>query len=166
MELIVTVGERQERVRVERDGAGWTVRVGAAAYRVDQQALGPHHRSLLVAGEQHEVVVLPRGEGRYWVSSRRGGALVAVTDVLSHLAAVAAGGAARRSQRVTAYMPGRVVAVLAAEGEEVAAGQGIVVLEAMKMENEIRTEHAGVLRKIAVTEGQAVEGGDLLFELE
>jgi biotin carboxyl carrier protein len=62
-------------------------------------------------------------------------------------------------------MPGRVVAVLAAEGEAVEAGQGVVVLEAMKMENEIRAEHAGTVGRLFVQPGQAVEGGDPLFEL-
>jgi pyruvate carboxylase subunit B len=62
-------------------------------------------------------------------------------------------------------MPGRVVKFLVSEGDEVISGQGLVVLEAMKMENEITAERAGTVRKILVEEGQAVEGGDSLFEL-
>jgi pyruvate carboxylase subunit B len=63
-------------------------------------------------------------------------------------------------------MPGRVVAVLAEAGQEVKAGQGIVVLEAMKMQNEILAEHDGILKALFVQPGQAVEGGDPLFEME
>jgi biotin carboxyl carrier protein len=59
-----------------------------------------------------------------------------------------------------------VVAILAAEGVHLEAGTGVVVLEAMKMENEIQIEHAGVVKRLAVEVGQAVEAGDLLFELE
>ena len=62
-------------------------------------------------------------------------------------------------------MPGRVVEILVQEGEEVTAGQGVLVLEAMKMENEIRAEHDGTITKIHVQPGQAVEGGDPLFEM-
>ncbi len=62
-------------------------------------------------------------------------------------------------------MPGRVVALLVDEGDEVEPGQGVVVLEAMKMENEIAAEHGGVVTKVHVEPGQAVEGGDPLFEL-
>ena len=114
-----------------------------------------------------QVAVLPRGPGRWWVSSRRGGQLAEVTDPLTHLARQgAAGRGARRREVVTAYMPGRVVAVLVAEGEEVRAGQGILVLEAMKMENEIRAEHDGVVKRVLVAAGEAVEGGDVPFELE
>jgi biotin carboxyl carrier protein len=63
-------------------------------------------------------------------------------------------------------MPGRVVAVLVEPGAEVRRGQGVVVLEAMKMENEIQAESDGVVRTLHVEPGQAVEGGDPLFDLE
>ena len=63
-------------------------------------------------------------------------------------------------------MPGRVVAILAEVGAPVIAGQGIIVLEAMKMQNEILAEADGTIKAIYVQSGQAVEGGDPLFELE
>jgi pyruvate carboxylase subunit B len=63
-------------------------------------------------------------------------------------------------------MPGRVVELLVEVGQEVASGQGLVVLEAMKMENEILAESAGVVRQILVEPGQAVEAGDPLLEME
>jgi len=56
--------------------------------------------------------------------------------------------------------------LLVGEGDSVAAGQGIVVLEAMKMENEIDSVVAGVVKKIFVEAGQSVEAGDPLFEIE
>ncbi len=96
-----------------------------------------------------------------------GGGAVAVSDPLTHLASQTRGGkAGRRRERVAAYMPGRVVTLLVQEGQEVAAGQGIVVLEAMKMENEIRAERDGTVSKIFVQPGQAVDTGNPLFELE
>jgi pyruvate carboxylase subunit B len=167
VELIVTVGTRCERVRVERSGGALTVRVGERSYVIDQQALAARHWSLLVDGEQFEVAVLPRGEGRWWVASRRGGQLAEVEDPLTHLARQgAAGRGGQRRQQVTAYMPGRVVAVLVADGDSVQAGQGVLVLEAMKMQNEIQAEHEGVVKRVRVVAGQAVEGGDVLLELE
>lgn len=165
--MIARHGEREERVRVAvLEGGGFEVTVGDRMYRLEVVAAGQGY-SLRIDGEQHEVAVLPRGNGTYWVGAARGGGLVGLADPLTHLArsAVAAKGG-RRHQRVTAYMPGRVVAVLVAEGEEVAAGQGIVMLEAMKMQNEIQAEHAGTIRRIHVQPGQAVEGGDPLFEME
>jgi biotin carboxyl carrier protein len=173
MELVVRFGEREERVRVRPldEGAGlYEVEVGERRYRVDRAAAGLSLWSLLIAGEQHEVAVRADGrrdDGAYLVSVGGAQRRVEVFDPLSHLARRAHGAAERPgAERVTAYMPGRVVAVLAAEGDTVAPGQGVVVLEAMKMQNEIQADRAGVLKRLHVSPGQAVEGGDPLFDVE
>ena len=67
---------------------------------------------------------------------------------------------------VRAPMPGKVVRVLAAEGMEVEANQGIVILEAMKMQNEIKAPKKGLVSKLGVKEGAAVVSGDLIATLE
>ncbi|MGE0043955.1 MAG: acetyl-CoA carboxylase biotin carboxyl carrier protein subunit [Vicinamibacterales bacterium] len=69
-------------------------------------------------------------------------------------------------QRVTAPMPGKVVRVLVAPGDEVTAKQGLVVVEAMKMENELKAARDGRVREVAVTEGQSVEAGAVLVVVE
>ncbi len=66
---------------------------------------------------------------------------------------------------VYAKMPGKIVKVLAAEGQAVEKGQSVIVMEAMKMENEVRTARAAKVTKVCVKEGQAVETGELLMEL-
>ena len=63
-------------------------------------------------------------------------------------------------------MPGRVVRLLVAEGDAVEAGQGIVVVEAMKMQNEIKSPKKGIVKKIAATAGTAVNAGDVLAIVE
>lgn len=170
MDLIVRHGEREEKVRVRRLDHGYEVIVGDQAHEVDSAIARPGVYSLRIDGHQHEVAVRPHGasgDGAWWVSAGGTASSVQVMDPLAHLAAQATGAkGGRRRQRVNAYMPGRVVAILVQEGEEVQAGQGILVLEAMKMENEIRAEHEGVVTKILVQPGQSVDGGDPLFELE
>jgi biotin carboxyl carrier protein len=69
-------------------------------------------------------------------------------------------------QEIRAEMPGKVVKVAASVGDEVDAGQGVVVIEAMKMENEIPSPIAGVVTAIAAAEGNTVESGDALFTVE
>lgn len=69
-------------------------------------------------------------------------------------------------QRTIAPMPGRVVRVLVRPGDEVAAGQGLVVVEAMKMENELVAAGPGRVVDVTVTDGEAVEAGRLLVRLE
>jgi biotin carboxyl carrier protein len=65
-----------------------------------------------------------------------------------------------------APMPGKIVKILAGEGAEVHANQGILVMEAMKMQNEIKSPKQGVVKKLSVTEGAAVNSGDLLVIVE
>ena len=69
-------------------------------------------------------------------------------------------------QRVVSPMPGKVVRVLVSPGDEVKARQGLVVVEAMKMENELRAGRNGRVREVAVSEGQSVDAGTLLVVVE
>ncbi len=167
MELIAKTGDVEQRVSIRRRGDLFEVQVGECVYAVDAVTVGPGRLSLVVEGAQHEVSIHRESDGTYRVGSRSGSQVVELADPLTHLARASHGGSRAQGRRtVKAYMPGRVVAVLAAVGEAVTAGQGIVVLEAMKMENEIRADHAGTLLAIHVAPGQAVEGGDPLFEME
>ena len=78
----------------------------------------------------------------------------------------AAGQGDSASGSITSPMPGKVVKILAAVGAAVKKDQGVVVVEAMKMENELRAPRDGVVKQIAVTEGQTVENGALLMVIE
>ncbi|MEM7049406.1 MAG: biotin/lipoyl-containing protein [Acidobacteriota bacterium] len=168
MELIVRSGEREESVTIERQGDVFEVRLGERTYRIDAVVAGANGlSSLRTDAGQYEVAVHREGGSRYRVHTRHGSDAVDVLDPLSALAGDGFGaGGGQGKGVVEAYMPGRVVAVLVEEGAEVEAGQGIVVLEAMKMENEIQAEAAGVVKKLHVAAGDAVDGGDPLFALE
>ncbi len=165
MELIVRHQEREEELHLERTDSGYRIVLGELTYEVDVARASDTIHSLLIDGEQHEVSVRRRKEGLYRVTSAAGISEVEIMDPLTHLARTAHGEDKGGAQHVTAYMPGRVVEILVAEGDEVEAGQGIVVLEAMKMKNEIQTESSGAVKKLLVEKDQAVEGGDPLFEI-
>jgi YD repeat-containing protein len=166
MELVILEGEVIRRVSIERAAGGFVVEVDGKRYAVDFAPAGDQLLSLVVGGSQWEVSAQPEGDGRYRVAWNGADALVEVRDPLAHLARQSSGAARDDGKRaVVADMPGRVVAVLVAEGQRVEVGAGVVVLEAMKMENEIRSEVAGVVAKLHVQPGQSVEGGDLLFEI-
>lgn len=167
MQLIARLDGREERLEVRRQGEVFLVDVGERSYEVDVERLSHFTRSLVIAGEQHEVVVRALGRGRYQVASARGLCEVEVVDPLTHLARQAGQSAGTAGARTTsAYMPGRVVELLVEVGDVVKAGQGVVVLEAMKMENEIQAERDGVVRRFFVERDQPVESGDPLFEVD
>ena len=77
-----------------------------------------------------------------------------------------AGGAGKGPQRIVAPMPGKVVKVLVQPGNQVAARQGVVIVEAMKMENELRAPRAGTVSEVKVVEGSSVEAGAILLIIE
>src|SRR5262249_26596603 len=116
-----------------------------------------------IAGRVGEVA-----PGVVWVASRGSGRRVEVAeplrDRLSH--APAQGPGEGEDEDVRALMPGRVVEVTVKAGEVAPAGALLLVLEAMKMQNEIRTARGGAVAQVHVEKGQTVDGGALLVRLK
>ncbi|MEM1202049.1 MAG: biotin/lipoyl-containing protein [Acidobacteriota bacterium] len=168
MDLIARLGDREAKIRLERgDDGGYLVVVDDSTYEVDV-ANASSSMSLRVAdGRQFEVGVRrlkSNASSTYRVTSLRGVDTVEIMDPLTHMLEQTQGPSADAG-RAEALMPGRVVEILVGEGDEVERGQGVVVLEAMKMKNEIHAETAGTVKRLFVSEGQNVEGGDPLFEI-
>ena len=169
MEFFVRQGDRQEKVTVSRDGAHFDVRLGEIDHRVGSVRAGDAI-SMIVGGRQREAIVSleerRQGRSRYRVTTADGSEQVEVLDPLAYLASNSRVGGSRKGKReVCASIPGRVVSLLAEEGQTVAARDGILVIEAMKMENEITAESDGTVAAIFVEPGQTVEPGDPLFEV-
>jgi pyruvate carboxylase subunit B len=166
MKYVVDVaGDRQE-ITVEAGEARVSAAAGTA--RIDE-ADGSPVRVLRIGDEVHRVVVR-RGEKRgaysVWVDGFRYevNALDERTRAIQDQAAAASG--PRGPAPLVAPMPGLIVRVSVAVGDRVAAGAGLVVMEAMKMENELRAPAAGTVKAVHATPGAAVEKGAVLVELE
>jgi biotin carboxyl carrier protein len=120
--------------------------------------------SILLGGRSFEVKLEPAGEGYYAsVGGRR--FAVQVRDP-RRLPGARSPLAAAGRQRLSSPMPGKVVRVLVAEGDRVEAGQGLLVVEAMKMQNEIRSPKSGRVASLRAAEGATVLGGETLVEVE
>jgi biotin carboxyl carrier protein len=159
----------------------WVVRGGGSSRDVEVERSGDEF-AVEIDGQRHELELV-RFDGavaslRFPSSGRSRGSngswRVAVgqrefdLEVLTPSEAVEAASAAREvgPSRLTAPIPGKVVAVKVEPGEEVERGQALVVLEAMKMENELAADQAGKVAAIHVASGDTVEGGEILIELE
>ena len=167
-EFIASLGDEDiELVVAPAEPGIWSVEIDGELHRVDARQVGPRSYSLLVAGRSHLVHLDQRvGLTAFSVGSERGD--LRLSDSRRHrLARLAqsSGGAAESGELVTAPIAGKVVKVLVTEGEQVAAGAGVVVLEAMKMENELKAERGGTVAQIHVAAGQAIETGELLVTL-
>jgi biotin carboxyl carrier protein len=162
MKYLVTVEGRTFEVDLTPDGP---VIDGEPVSADLAHVEGTSVRSLLVDGRSERVVARRVDGGRAWSLHLRGRRFAAEavderTRTIREMTGVGAGAAGARSVR--APMPGLVVKVEVEEGSRVEPGQGVVIIEAMKMENELKSPRKGLVHEIAVREGQAVEAGALL----
>jgi biotin carboxyl carrier protein len=142
---------------VPLSGGESTYVVDGAVVAVDTALVREGVLSLILAGRQWECVL--DGEAVV-IAGHRFPFAVHDPRSLARRGGVPGGEAGPRAVR--APMPGRVVRVLVAPGDEVVEQQGVVVLEAMKMQNEMRSPKAGRIRRVAVAVGDTVAAGDLL----
>jgi biotin carboxyl carrier protein len=151
-------------IEVERHGSGYRVSLGGRWINVDLAAAGPFAHSLRLDDGTQFAISHHREGNRHEVSIGGSAVLVEIVDPL----------ALKRSSRedsaggggmVKALMPGRIVRVLVEEGERVTRGKGLLILEAMKMENEIQAPADGTIDQLFVKAGDTVESGSPLAHL-
>jgi len=161
MKYVVSIAGRTVEVEVDGDG----VVVNGTAHQAELRPVpGTPVRNLLLDGSSWIVPIEPMGQGK-WLVQRQGERFeVEVLDERTrHIRSlVGEGKAAAGPAPLRAPMPGLVVRILVEQGHSVGAGQGLVVLEAMKMENELKATAAGSVSQVHVHPGAAVEKGQLL----
>ena len=143
----------------------YRVTIDGIDHEVDAHQLRPGSFSLLIDHRSYALDVRSEGE-RHRVDL--GGRTIEVTlvDTLRHGGVELDADAAEGPQDIRAMMPGKIVTLLVAVGDTVAKDQGLLVVEAMKMENEIKAIGAGIVKEILVKAGQAVEAGEVLARVE
>jgi 3-methylcrotonyl-CoA carboxylase alpha subunit len=150
-------GARQPVQVLRRHDGSKLLKIGALQWPLATRSLGGQRHEVLLGGARHRLSVYARGERRA-VFAEHGSALVAELDAIAH-----AGDHATEGGRLTAPMPGKVVAFLAAQGDKVTRGQALAVMEAMKMEHTIHAPRDGVVEALLYGVGdQVVEGSELL----
>ena len=166
MKYLVRVDGKEHEIVVDADG----VRIGdehIAARVTDIE--GTPVRLLTIGNEVHRMVVrrgATRGEYSMWLDDFRFPveAFDERTLAIRQLAGSTAGPTGPAPVR--APMPGMIVRVTVQVGDQVQSGQGLIVMEAMKMENELRATGAGTVKRVLAVPGTAVDKGALLLELE
>lgn len=162
----IIIGGKTHRVELARGEGGWQCRLDGEEIAVDAVVTRPDVMSLIIGATAYEVKreVAHSGDTHFWVKNSR--FAVEVRDPRSLRSRKAAAGAGEGPQKLTAPMPGKVVRVLLAAGSEVEAGQGVLVVEAMKMQNELKAAKKGVVKQMLTSEGAAVNAGDVLAIVE
>jgi biotin carboxyl carrier protein len=160
----ILIDGKQYRLDLEQSERRWTCRVDGRDVDVDAVLARPNVLSLRMGNKAYEVKCERVGsETHIWVGSQR--FAVEVRDPRSLRSRVRAADE-HGPKKLTAPMPGKVVRVLVSQGTEVEAGAGVLVVEAMKMQNEVKSPKKGTIQKILVAEGTAVNAGDVLAIVE
>jgi len=154
---------KKRKVRTDGRAPATSVVVDDRAYDVDWQSAEGGVISLLVDGRSHTARVAPRDGGlAIWIDGRR----FILESGTADETFSGSGGSAAASGTIKAPMPGTVVKVIVSEGDEVAAGQSLVIVEAMKMEHDVRSPMDGVVRKVSVADGDSVGTTEAMIEIE
>lgn len=161
----VTIGGKTRKVELERAGSNWRCKLDGREFPLDVILVQNDVLSILLDGRSYEVKQeISPTQSNIVVGSERFEA--AARDPRSLSSRRRAGAGEEGLRKVIAPMPGKVVRILAPAGTQVEAGQSVIVIEAMKMQNEMKSPKKGTVKKINVIEGAPVEAGQVLAEVE
>jgi len=144
MKYDVRISGKTRTVELKRDGTRWQIALDGAPADADAIEIGPGIFSILLNGQSHEIRVAPNPDGS-----------LTLHDGPREFEA-------EGRQQIVAPMPGKVIRLLVKPGDKVEAGQGLLVVEAMKMQNEVKSPKTGTVEKLLAKESQAVNAGDIL----
>ncbi len=168
MKLKAQIGDEVREVEIQQDGRRVFARVDGREYELDVSEPEPYVYLLKHENKIYEIFVSPRptSDSPYMVSSASGDIEVKIVDPKRLRGSGAAGGSADGAAEIRTLMPGKVVRLISAVGDAVEKGDPVMVVEAMKMQNDLKAPKAGTIKEIRVVEGATVAAGDVLAVIE
>ena len=162
MNFIITLGSRSHAVAVTQDDGRYRITIGERVWDVDARLTAQGISSLIIDGVSY-VADVENHAGACVVDVGGESYSIEVEDQTRYIIRTRGGTAGGTGgQTVKAPLPGKITHVAVRAGDPVTPGQSLVVIEAMKMENELKATAAGTVRDVRVTAGQPVNAGDVL----
>jgi biotin carboxyl carrier protein len=162
MKFEVVINGARRTVELARNSDRWRISLDGENIDADALEIAPNIFSILLNGNSHEVRVTPMAAGALTLQTGHQEFTAEVVDPRAWPGRRHGALEAEGRQQILAPMPGKIVRVLVQAGEKVEAGQGLLVVEAMKMQNEIRSPKSGRVERLLATEGQPVNAGEVL----
>jgi biotin carboxyl carrier protein len=159
-------GNKKHTVDLEREGSTYLVRVDGQVVAADVIQVAPNAISILLDGRSFDIHITPSLDGKLNLQCGPNEFHAAVQDPRAWGGRKHGALEAEGRQQIIAPMSGKVIRLLVSAGERVEAGQGLVVVEAMKMQNEIRSPKGGRVERLVAKEGQNVNAGEVLAWVE
>jgi len=155
-------GSKTRTVELERVGDRWRIVLDGELAEADAVEIAPNTLSILLRGESHEIRIAPSPDGALSIQTGLREFTAEVTDPRSWRGRRLSHVEVEGRQQIAAPMAGKIVRLLVKSGDHVEAGQGLLVVEAMKMQNEIRSTKSGRVERLLAEEGQPVNTGEIL----
>jgi biotin carboxyl carrier protein len=162
MKFDVRINDKTRTVELRRDGGQWQILLDGVVASSDATEIAPGVYSIILNGDSHEIRVAPAADGSLTLQTRNHEFHAEVVDARAWRGRRHGSAEAEGRQQIVAPMPGKVVRVLVKVGDKVEGGQGLLVVEAMKMQNEVRSPKTGMVERMFVKEGQPVNAGEVL----
>ena len=165
MDLQFNIDQEIYKIEIDFKDGKYLVKLGDRQYQVDSQPISENCLSLLVDGRAYTVFIA-EDQGKKYISLQGEQFCVEEAKAETEARSLAESATLKGVPTISSPMPGKIVKILVGEGDKVKKGQGLVIVEAMKMENEIRSASAGVVKKINFKEGDLVDAAVPIIELE
>jgi biotin carboxyl carrier protein len=165
MDLQLDIDQKIYKIEIDFKDGKYLIKLGDKQYHVDSQLISENCLSLLVDGKAYTVFIA-EDEGKKYISVQGEQFCVEEAKAESRTRSMAESATLKGVPTISSPMPGKVVKILVGEGDRVETGQGLVIVEAMKMENEIRSASAGIVKKVNFSEGDLVDAAVPIIELE
>jgi biotin carboxyl carrier protein len=162
VQLASSSEEEKHVIELERDASGWRVTLDGRPVAVDAVEIAPNTISILLDGQSFEISVTPSPDGKLKLQTGTREFTAEIIDPRAWSGRRHAHVEAEGRQQIVAPMPGKVVRLLVKAGDHVEASQALLVVEAMKMQNEIRSPKSGTVERVLAREGQPVNAGEVL----
>ncbi len=159
-------GAATRTVELERHGSTYRIRVNGKILDADAIQVGSNTISILLDSQSFEIHIAPGPLGKLKLQAGPHEFTAEVQDPRAWRGRKHGAVEAEGRQPILAPMPGKVIRILVTPGEEVQAGTGLLVIEAMKMQNEIRSPKSGKVERLLAKEGQNVSAGEVLAWVE
>ena len=168
MKLLAEIADAKHELTIQRDGSHVAAQIDGRAFELEAHAPRAGVYLLLIEGRVYHCRVdsAPEKRGSLEVTIGNSSFTLKLADPKRLSSAAQAGAHTDGTAQIVAPMPGKVVRVLVEEGEEVEAGAGVVIVEAMKMQNELKAPKAGKVITIKTSAGVTVNAGDVLAVVE
>ena len=166
MRLTTSAGEQTRVVELDRNSERWRIMLDGQSVEANVVEVAPNVISVLLGGHAFEFHITQSSDGLLKLQTGSQEVSAEVADPRAWRGRRHGPLEAQGRQQVVAPMPGKVIRVLVNVGDKVEAGQGLLVVEAMKMQNEIRSPKRGIVERILAAEGQPVNAGEILAWVE